>query len=217
MPLVLLSSIWAPSSPVKGWLCSPCLLLLPFCCYPLPLRHTVPLQSHMCTGPPILKAFQTITCLAIIMLAVSMRSFIHSRLSNLVIFKNYHSLGPSIGWAKWGTHQTWQKEFHPFRAIREKGPWFLFLICSATCYDSLSTSKRWPNICPESLLDWFPSHHSEFSLALIIFCNYQCCVLRFSPFFNALKIELKHFDLIFESFVSNNLSVGLVNKICEPF
>lgn len=42
----------------------------------------------------------------IIMLAISMRSFIHSRLSKLVIFKNYHSLGPSIGWAKWETHQT---------------------------------------------------------------------------------------------------------------
>lgn len=171
MPLVLLSSIWEPPSPVKsqtprrhfkGWLCSPCLLLLPFCRYPLPLRQTVPLQSHMCTGPPSWKHPKPSPVSQIIMLAVSMRSFIHSRLSNLVIFKNYHSLGPSIGWAKWETHQTWQKEFLPFRAIREKGPWFLFLICYATCYDFSSTSKRsfglvsitplWVFSCPHHIL-----------------------------------------------------------------
>lgn len=150
------------------------------------------------------------------------RSFIKithsSRLSNLVIFRTYHSLGPSIEWAKWGTQETWQQEILPLRAMREKGPWLFSLICYSS-HGFLSTSKRWPNIYLESPLDWFPSYYSKFFLALLIFSNYWCYILRFSPFFNALKIELYHFDIIFESFesfVSNNLTWARLTRFVNP-
>lgn len=125
-------------------------------------------------------------------------------------FRNYHTLGISIGWAMWGTHQTWWKEFLPFGAMKEQGPWFL-PICDTACHHFLPTFKRWP--CQPGLVSIMPLW---IFLAPTIFCNYQCYLSVFSPFLNGLKIELKHLDIIFESFVSNNLTMALVNKICEP-
>lgn len=116
---------------------------------------------------------------------------------------------------KWGAQPTQWKPFLLFRAIKKWRPWFFLLSVILVVIISCQSS-RGLCLCPKSPLFWFPSHPSAFPLAPSYFVIINAAFSYFLHFSNGRKLEFKQIGITFESFLSNNLTMGSLNEIFEP-